>query len=277
MSLSSYLSLAGLSGVVIYALDRSILASFRSAATVGLYEGPVRAHNLVQQVHGALGVPILPASSRLVVDDDAQRLHDLLLRGTRYTLAAVVPLSIVFMTLARPILRVWLGQRFGVAATAMTVLVGYWLVNANTGVASGMLVAVGRARRLAGYAGAVALLNLALSLALTPSLGLNGVVLGTSISYVVAFPFFLAIVLSNLPVTLAEFAREAWLPAYATGAVVAAALVAVRLTVPLDHLLEVIVVAVLGLLAYWAFYYIAWLRPGERLLVRTVALAIVRR
>ena len=41
--------------------------------------------------------------------------------------------------------------------------------------------------------------------------------------------------------------------------------------------LNAIVVAVLGLLAYWAFYYIAWLRPGERLLVRTVALAIVRR
>ena len=50
------------------------------------------------------------------------------------------------------------------------------------------------------YAVAVALLNVVLSLALTPSLGLNGVVLGTTISNIAGFPFFMAMTLSAFPV-----------------------------------------------------------------------------
>jgi O-antigen/teichoic acid export membrane protein len=274
---SSNLSLIGLSGLVIYALDRIILAGFRSPAAVALYEGPIRAHNLVQQVHGAFSVPVLPAASRFFVEGDTQRMHDLLLRGTRYTLAAVVPLAIVLMALARPILHVWLGPRFAVASTAMTILVGYWLVNANTGVAGSMLVAAGRVRWLTKYAALVALANLALSLALTPSLGLNGVVLGTAISYVVSFPFFLAFVLRTLPLKLSQLVREAWLPAYLTGAVLAVGLITVRLTLPLDRLSQVIAVGLIGLALYWTIYYLAWLRPSERLLVKHVAMALVRR
>jgi hypothetical protein len=120
-------------------------------------------------------------------------------------------------------------------------------------------------------------LNLALSLALTPSLGLNGVVLGTTISYVVGFPVFMAIVLQTFPVRLSEFAREVWLPAYATGAVVAAALVVVRLAVQLDTVPEVLGAAVVSVAAYWAIYYVFWLKTSERLLVRDIALAIFRR
>jgi O-antigen/teichoic acid export membrane protein len=270
--ISSYLSLIGISGLVIYSMDRAILAAFRSAAIVGLYEGPVRGHNLVQQIHGTLTIPVLPAATRYIAEDDTERTRELLLRGTRYILAAVVPVALVFMILAQPILRVWLGPKFAAGSTAMTLLVAYWLINANTGVAGNMLVAAGRARWLAGYAGGVAAANLLLSLALTPAFGLNGVVLGTTISYLVAFPFFVVKTLSTFPISLGELAREAWLPAYVTGGVVGAVLVAVRVTVHFDSLVQLAGVGLLATLIYWAIYYVAWLRPNERALVKNVAL-----
>jgi O-antigen/teichoic acid export membrane protein len=189
----------------------------------------------------------------------------------------VVPLTIVLMVLARPILRTWLGPEFGVAATGLTVLVSYWLINANTGVAGSMLVAAGRVRQLAVYAAVVAALNLMLSLALTPSLGLDGVVLGTTLSYVILFPFFLRLTLSTFEVPLRDLAREAWLPAYATGAALAAVLLAVRATVPLDSFPLVAAVSLIALLGYWALYYLVWLRPNERMLVKNVARALVGR
>ena len=65
---------------------------------------------------------------------------------------------------------------------------------------------------LYGFVALSTAVNLGLSLALTPSLGLNGVVLGTTIAYVLAFPFFLRLTLRTLPIRLAELAREAWLP-----------------------------------------------------------------
>lgn len=277
LGLSGYLFFIGIADLVIYSLDRAILATFRSAATVGLYEGPIRAHNLVRQVNGTLSIPVVPAAARYLATGDTMRTRELFLRGTRYTVAAVVPLTIVLMVLAKPILHVWLGARFETAATGMTVLLAYWLVNANTGVAAGMLVAAGRARQLTLYAAVVAGLNLVLSLALTPSFGLVGVVLGTTVSYVVLFPFFLAIALPTFSVSLADLAREAWLPGYATGLVVGVGLILVRLSAHLDNLPKVVVAAALGLLAYWIIYYTVWLRPSERALVRNVALALVRR
>jgi len=277
LHLTTYLFFIGVSDLVIYSLDRAILASFRSATTVGLYEGPIRAHNLVRQLHGTLAGVVVPASARYLAERDVMRTRDLLVRGTRYTVAAVVPLTIVLMVLARPILTTWLGPEFGVAATGLTVLVAYWLLNANTGVAGSMLVAAGRVRQLAVYAALVAVLNLALSLALTPSLGLNGVVLGTTLSYVVLFPFFLRLVLATFEVPLRELAREAWVPGYVTGAVLAVALLAIRATVPLDSFAVVAALSLGALLGYWGLYYLVWLRPAERTLVKNVARTLVGR
>jgi O-antigen/teichoic acid export membrane protein len=277
LRLSSYLFLIGISDLVIYSLDRAILAAFRSAATVGLYEGPVRAHNLIRQLNATLSVTVLPTSARYLAEGDAERTRDLLVRGTRYVLATVVPLTVVLMILAKPILEVWLGPKFSSAATAMTLLVAYWLIGANTGVAGSMLIAAGKARQLTVFAAVVAVLNLALSLVLTPSLGLNGVVLGTTIPYVLILPFFVALAISVFPVTFSELAREAWLPAYTTAAVIAASLGALRASVSLDTVPEVAGAATVALLAYWTIYYIVWLRPDERSLVKNVALVLARR
>jgi O-antigen/teichoic acid export membrane protein len=234
--LSVNLFISGIADAVIYALDRAVLATFRSAAVVGLYEGPVRAHNLVLQTQSSLATPIISVSARYTAEGDVQRSRDLLVRGTRYILAATVPLTLVLTILAKPILTVWLGPKYAVAATAMSILVGY-------------------------------------SLLLTPSLGLNGVVLGTTLAYALAFPFFIRLALRILSVSLEELAREAWLPAYLTGAVLAAGLLAVRFTFSLDSLPEVLGAGVVAALAYWIAYYFAWLRPSERALVRSVASA----
>ncbi len=174
LALSGSLFSMGIADLVIYALDRVILAAFRSTATVGLYEGPVRAHNLVRQLNGTLALTVLPAAARYVEQDDRARLRELLLRGTRYVSAAVVPVTITLMMLAKPILHVWLGPKFAVGAVAMTILVSYWLFASTTAVAGPMLVAVGRARALAVLAWVLAGTSLALSLALTPGLGPRG-------------------------------------------------------------------------------------------------------
>ena len=65
---------------------------YRSPAAVGQFEGPVRAHNLLYALGGALAVPVVPTASRYVAAGDARRLRGLAVRGTRYTLALFVPL-----------------------------------------------------------------------------------------------------------------------------------------------------------------------------------------
>jgi O-antigen/teichoic acid export membrane protein len=271
LGISGYLFLGGVADLAIYSVDRAVLAVFRPAAVVGLYEGPVRLHTLLQQVHSSLVTPVVAASAQFVAERDTERTRDLLVRGMRYTLAAVVPLALVVMILAEPILDVWLGRRFTAASNAMAILASYWLLYGCSGVPGRMLITAGRVRVLTGYAIAVAIVNVAISIALTPSLGLEGVVLGTAISYIAAFPFFIRVVVSTFPVRLADIAREVWLPAYVTAIPVGAGLLAARLSLSLETLTGVVITAVLGLLAYWGIYYLAWLRPGEKALVVSIA------
>ncbi len=270
LELAWYVSLNEAAGVVIYALDRVVLGIFKSASVVALFEGPVRVHNLVRALNGALNVTVLPSASRYIAEGDDRRLRELLVRGSRYALAIIVPITVTVMTLAGPILEVWLGPEFGDGEVALVILVSYWLVNGSLGITGAMLVAAGRARTVARYAWMVAVANLTLSIALVPWLGLEGVALGTTIPYIVAFPFYLRLVLSVVPVRVGELARESWLPTYSGGVGLAAALVAGRLLLPMDSVVVVVGLAAAGVLTYWLAFYAVWMRPSERELVRDV-------
>ena len=270
LRVSGYLSSIGLADVVINTLDRVILAAFRSTATVGLYEGAARPHALVRQLHSTLALTVVPVASGYIAAGDHERLHDLLLRGTRYVLAIVIPVTVVLMTLSDRILYVWLGPAFVVAAPAMAILLSYWLTSASTGVAGGMLVAAGRVRELNRYAWMVAGTNLALSLALTPVLGLEGVVIGTAVPYVLFLPYLLRLALDTFSFPLSRLARDAWLPAYTTGALVAAVAGATRLVAPLDTLPGVMLAVAAALAVGWVAYAVVWMQPYERRMVRSV-------
>ena len=265
---AGHLFVIELSNLVMYAFDRVLLGAIHSARTVGLYEGPVRAHNLLYALNGALAVPVLPTAARYLAAGERARLAALVVRGSRYTLALFVPVTIVLMVLAEPLLEVWLGERFAGGATALTILVSYWLLYGALLATPGFLVGAGRAREVARIMVAVAAANLVLSLALTPPLGLEGPALGTAIPFAAAFPLMVRLGLRTGGVSLRELALRAWLPAYSLGLGLAAGLVGLRLALSIDSLPELALAGLGGLGAYWLAFYL-WLEPGERAALRS--------
>jgi O-antigen/teichoic acid export membrane protein len=265
---AGWLLVVELCNLAMYASSRVILGAYRDPATVGRFEGPVRAHNLLYALAGALAVPVVPTASRYVAAGDRRRLRELVVRGTRYTLALFVPLCVTLMALAEPILSVWLGARYDEGAAALAILVSYWLLYGGLVVTPGFLVGAGRARDVARIVIVVAAANLVLSLVLTPELGLEGPALATAIPFALAFPAMLRVGLGASGADLGGLARRAWLPAYGLGVVLAAALVAVRIAADPDTLPVVLGVAAGGVLAYWLAFYWLVLDAGERALVR---------
>jgi len=272
---AGYLSLTEAAAAAIYAIDRVILGLFRSARTVGLYEGPIRAHNLIRALNAAVTVTVLPSAARYYSSSDSRRLGELLLRGSRYTLALIVPLTVTGMVLAGPILGAWLGDDFRRAGPAMAILLSHWLLNGCSGVAMSLLVGVGRAREVARYAMGVATGNVVLALALTPPFGLEGVALATAVPYAALFPVLIVPALSATPLGGAVLARESFLPTWSLGAVLAAALVGLRLVADPTTAPSVMCAALVGPLAYWLVFYAVWLRPDEQRLVLDVARGLV--
>jgi O-antigen/teichoic acid export membrane protein len=275
--LAGYISLTEAAAAAVYVLTRAILGLFKSPAAVGLYEGPVRAHNLVRALNAAVTVTVLPTAARYDSEGDERRQRELLVRGSRYSLALIVPIAVTGMALAGPVLEVWLGAGFREGGTAMAILLGHWLLNGASGVAAAMLVAVGQARALARWATLVAGGSVVLALALVPPLGVDGAALAVSLPYVALFPYLLAITLRAIPVPLGELLRRAFLPAWSLGLALAAGLAAARLALDPVSVAGVIATAAAGLAAYWLAFYLLWLDRGERALVRDVAAGPVRR
>lgn len=265
---AGWLLVVELSNLAMYAFSRVILGAYRTPASVGVFEGPLRAHNLLYALGGALAVPVVPTASRYVAAGDERRLRELVLRGSRYTLALFVPLCVTLMVLAEPILDVWLGDRYGEGAAALTILVSYWLLYGALVVTPGFLVGAGRARSAGLIVASAAALNLALTLVLTPELGVEGPALGTAVPFFLVFPLMLRVGLEASGASLGELARRAWLPAYGLGAALAAALVALRLGFEPRALPAVAGIAVAGVLGYWAAFYALVLSRDERALVR---------
>jgi O-antigen/teichoic acid export membrane protein len=266
---AGYLLVIESATALIYGLIRPIVGLYKSAATVGLLEGPVRAHNLFYAFYGALGVTALPTASAYSSRGQRERLRQLVLRGSRYTLALVVPVCVALICLSDLVLDVWLGQGFGEGGTAMALMLSYWLLFGSLGVHQMVLVGCGRAREVARYMAAVAAGVLVLSVALTPALGLEGPAVAVATSYIAAFPFVQRLVLRETGVQLGELARTAWLPAYALGAVLAGALIALRNVFSLDSTGAVIAALAGGVAAYWLAWWALVPDRAERATLRS--------
>ncbi len=251
-----------------YASGRIMLGAFKAPATVGLYEGPVRAHNLFYALAGALAVPTVPTASRYASQDDERRLTQLAVRGSRYTLALFVPPCVTLMVLAEPIISVWLGERYAGGATALTIIVAYWLLFGALAVTPGFLVGIGRARQVAQVMIGVAIVNLGLSLVLTPELGVEGPAVAVTAAFALAFVPMLRIGLEATSVRLGDLVRRAFAPAYGLGSLLAGALFAARELLEPDTAPLVLAVALGGMLAYWAACYLVWFGGDERALLR---------
>ncbi len=265
---AGWLLVIELCNLAMYASGRIVLGAYRTPASVGLYEGPVRAHNLLYALSGALAVPVVPSASRYVAARDERRLQELVVRGTRYTLALFVPLCVTLMALSEPILEVWLGERYGEGGAALAILVSYWLLYGGLVVSPGFLVGAGLARAVARVMLGVAAANLVLALALTPELGLEGPALATAVPFVVAFPLLLRLGLQASGVTLTRIVGGAYLPAWVLGVSLALALAFVRFGIGPQTLPAVLGFAGGAIVLYWAAFYGLVLAPGERAFVR---------
>jgi O-antigen/teichoic acid export membrane protein len=228
----------------------------------------VRSHNLLYALGGALAVPVVPTASRYVATKDQRRLRDLVVRGSRYTLALFVPVCVTLIVLAGPILEAWLGDRYGDGDVALAILVSYWLLYGALVVTPGFLVGAGRAREVARIMVVVAASNLALSLVLTPELGIEGPAVATAAPFVCAFPFMLRLGLRASGASVADLARRAWTPNYSLGALLALALLLGRAVLPMDSTAAVMGLAAAGLLLFWGAFYRFVLASDERALAR---------
>jgi O-antigen/teichoic acid export membrane protein len=164
-----------------YALDPVVIAAVLSTGAVAVWTVAQRLADVALQLTNQLNYVLFP----IVVGYDSSqrddRLRDLLVQGTRFSLATTLPVAGALGLLARPVIMGWIGPQFIEAATVLEILACVVIVRVGTATASTMLQGAGYLPLLAGSNVVSAVVNVTLSVVLINLVGLRGVAIATLI------------------------------------------------------------------------------------------------
>ena len=119
---SSNIFVSTLMGLCQDPLNKIILASFTSLPFVSFYEVGNRVKDMVRQLFQVGLIPLLPSSSELHSANNKQELERMYISISRVLYLVAIPVFFLIIVLAEPIVQVWLGNDYTLAARAIQCL-----------------------------------------------------------------------------------------------------------------------------------------------------------
>jgi O-antigen/teichoic acid export membrane protein len=265
-----------------YQLDEIVIGVFLGSPAVAVWAVAERIISGTQRLTNQLNGVLFP----MIVDSDASSrnatLQQILLQGTRLSLAMVVPIAALLILLADPLLRAWLGPGatpsiLG-AVPVIQILAVAVVIRVGNATGNTLLKGAGRHRMLALVNLATGIVNIALSILLVHEYGLVGVAVGTLIPIAVAAFFILypaACRRVGLPVRRALV--ESVFPAIWPAVVVGAAGVATSRFLPTGTLLALVLEALVAGALYLVLFFAVAIGRRDRALYTAKALELLGR
>ena len=177
--------LAGAFGTVLFRVDMSMLAAFKSKAVVGQYGAAYRLFEATLFVGWSIGAAVYPAFARLT-PRSAPPVGAVYERAIKFALLVTAPAAVGAAILGKPLVELVYGSGYREATTSLRLL-GPAICLYPVAYLSGLLlVARDRQRILTIVLGLVALENIVGNLVLIPSFSLEGAAFGTSLSQLLA-------------------------------------------------------------------------------------------
>ena len=273
---SVYVSIIDWANRLNYSIDAIIIGAYLGAAAVAIWTVPQRLAEMLQRLTNQFNGVIFPA----IVESDAgqrpERLRVIFIEGTRFSLAAVVPLAAAMFLLAQPLILAWVGPKFNDSIIVTQVLIAVVAIRVGNATATTVLKGSGRHRFLAFSNASAALANVAISLLLIRRFGLIGQAFGT----LIPVAFFSVVILwpaacRRVGIDALEAFRVAVWPTLWPVAVMALVVIPVRDALP-GRLFAVALAGAAGTLAYAVTFLAFAVKRDERQTYLARATAILR-
>jgi O-antigen/teichoic acid export membrane protein len=211
---SVYMLIQDLANRINYMTDPVIIAAVMTTGAVAVWTIAQRLADIVLRLTNQLNETLFP----VVVDcDSAQRddrLRELLVQGTRLSLATALPMVGTLAILAEPVVIGWTGPAFRTAAPVLQILAMVVLIRVATSTAATVLRGAGHHQLLATSNFAAAIANIVLSIVLIRTHGLPGMAVATLIPVSVrAAAVLVPVACARVKISLGHFAIQALWPA----------------------------------------------------------------
>lgn len=181
------------SGIALIALNVAMAANAQigtialgllgTPSDAGIFNVAQRATVFVSFLMLAAAYPMMPLVARLYATGEIDRLRHTVVRAARLVAIATTPIALGIVLLGPQILSLF-GQGFEEGSTTIRILAIGEVVNVLTGFGGLVLVMCARERDLAACAALGTVVNIALTAALVPALGVEGAAIGTSVGVV---------------------------------------------------------------------------------------------
>jgi O-antigen/teichoic acid export membrane protein len=212
MSYGSFVGGLRLLSVVYSQMDRAIIAIVVTVAAVSRYEVAFRVQSIATLVLVMSSSAVLPAAAYNAARGDVAKQRELFLRGSKYAVALVVPVTLAALVYARALIINWVGDDYAAMATATRVFLVLPMLSCVNQVGVTMLIGLGYARRVLVLQAMSVGVNLVASIALAFPLGVTGVVVGTVIGTAIVWIPYIHLQLQTFDVGLWEWTQRVIVP-----------------------------------------------------------------
>jgi O-antigen/teichoic acid export membrane protein len=164
-------------------LDKLILGIFLPIANVTVYTVGFTLASFSARVPSAVSLASLPAASELMAQNRMDAIHQLILRGIKYTALLAVPVFTVMGVMAADVVRLWMGDGYELSARVLQLLlVGYfWLTLSFSG--ASVMIGIGKPYINTVYSVVQIVLCSSLSVAMVHFFGVLGAAAGSAMAY----------------------------------------------------------------------------------------------
>ena len=277
---SIYASIIDWANKLNYQLDQLVIGVFLGPAAVAVWAPAERIISGVQRLTNQLNGVLFPT----IVDSDASqqqdRLQQILLQGTRLSLAMVVPVATALIVLAGPLVNAWLGKNAAQVAGCIPViqiLAVAVVIRVGNSTGNTLLKGSGEHRTVAWVNLGTGLVNALLSIALIKRFGLTGVAWGTLIPIAAAALFILyPAACRRVRVPLSRAFTQSVFPALWPALAMAGVLMLMR-RISAGTLLAVGIEAVAGGVLYLALFFLVAIGKRDRAYYMAKATQLMRR
>lgn len=186
----SKLQISRVADSVNFQFDRIIVSKFVGIDYVMFADVGGRLLSRIRVLPLILLSSLIPAVSELQAMNQTERIRLAFDRSTKFLAFISVPLFVFAAAFAHPIVRIWLGSSFSIAAYTMQILALGYLFNVLTGSISFFSQGIGNLGAQMWTSIIQAATNIVLSIVLVFRIGYYGVMIGTLISLIVGAVLF---------------------------------------------------------------------------------------
>lgn len=261
--------LIAICAILIFQTDRIILGVFLSVSVVTFYTAIKKIYDAVSMIPGFFLHAIMPLASELEASDKMEINQRLFIKATKYSFAIFIPIATFVMLNAKPILTAWVGEKYATFSLGLQLLIAHSFFTFNHHAGSQILVGINKIRFILSYYLKVVVLNLVLSIILVRWIGWLGVVLGTTIPFVIFEFLYIRFLLYTLKVNWRYYVRNVILKTFPPIVIIAPLILLIGNFVNLNNLLALAILGFINVLVYFTLFYFIGLDQNERIAINT--------